>query len=91
MIKKTYIISSSIKMSRHYIQGNPNFEYQASSFRNFVIDLYNYPGFVMENEEFEIPDIYQQDLSLCRIHKKLDKNNHFHEAMNIRGNRHLLL
>ena len=90
MISKTYVISSSISMSKQYIHRNPNLGFAAARFRDFVTELYNHPLFLFENEEIEAYSIHQIDLRMCRIRKHLSKDNYFYDSMVYRGNRLLI-
>jgi len=91
MIEKTYIISSSLLMSKRYCRENPNIGYVASTLRSFVKELYNHPAFYLDNTDIESLNHHELDLKLCAIHEKLNNDNYFYEAMKIRGNRGIVL
>jgi len=90
MISKTYVVSSSINMSMQYIRRNPNLGYRAARFKDFIIDLYNHPFFLFENEDIESLNIHHKDLSMCTIRNRLSEGNYFYESMLYRGNRLLI-
>lgn len=91
MIEKTYIISSSLLMSKRYCRENSNVGYIPSTLQSFVKDIYNHPVFFLENTDITSLNHYELDLRLCAIHQKLKSDNYFFEAMKIRGNRGLIL
>ncbi|OUR95740.1 hypothetical protein A9Q84_14660 [Halobacteriovorax marinus] len=91
MIKRTYIVSSSIAMSKRYCRENKNIGFIPTTLNHLVTELYNHPVFFMENEKTAVLNQHQQDLNLCKIHQSLNTDNYFYEAMKIRGNRGLVL
>jgi hypothetical protein len=78
-------------MAKKYCKENSNFGYIPVTLQGIVRELYNLPQFFFENKEPKILNQYEQDLKLCELHKELEEDNYFFEAMKIRGNRSLIL
>lgn len=91
MIKKTYLLSSNILLSKKYCNQNHNIGYIPCTITSLVNDLYNHPAFYLDNESNKLLNEYQLDVKMCEVLKGLDQDNYFFDALRIKGNRALVL
>ena len=91
MFKKNYIVAASESLARRYIKDKTNLGMIPVTVQSLVISLYNHPAFVLDNKTISDIDSYEQDILMLSVAEKLSGQNYFKQALEIKGNRRLLL
>ncbi|QEN03297.1 PD-(D/E)XK nuclease family protein [Thiospirochaeta perfilievii] len=87
MIKRKYVISSSILMSRRYASNCKGVGFTPVTFRQLVMELYNNPLFLFDSEVVVDSDFYQSDI---KIYNSIGLNNYFFDSRDYLGSRKLI-
>lgn len=90
MIKKKYVISSDFHLSKNYVEKNKDIGLTPITFRNFVIELYNHPLFIENNQNISTNKYYEDDARLYNILSTLGPKNYFYGSKDYRGSRAII-
>ena len=91
LISKHYILASHDALARRYIRERSNLGMIPATIKSFLQELYYHPLFAMESSKLEDTDSFSQDVMMATIWQNLNDTNYFKKALEIRGNRKLLL
>jgi hypothetical protein len=91
MIFKHYILAEHDSMAKRFIRERSNIGMIPATVRTFLNELYFHPLFALETKQLSEASVFSEDVLMASIGQSLDKDNYFKEALEIRGNRRLLL
>lgn len=88
MIKRKYVISSSVLMSRRYASNCKVVGLTPVSFNQLVMELYNHPLFILDSDPVVCSDFYQSDI---KLHNSIGLDSYFFDSKDYLGSRKLIL
>lgn len=91
MLLKHYIIAEHDSVARRYIRERSNVGMIPVTVNSFIKEMYYHPLFAFESKELCEVDSFSQDVMMAAIGQSLADGNYFKAALEIRGNRRLLL
>ena len=91
MIFKHYILASHDALAKRYIRERSNLGMIPATVKTFLQELYYHPLFALDSLTLADTDSFSQDVMMASIVDKLSETNYFKKALEIRGNRKLLL
>ena len=91
MISKHYILASHDALAKRYIRERSNLGMIPATIKIFLQELYYHPLFALDSSPLVDTDSFSQDVMMASLGQKLTDTNYFKKALEIRGNRKLLL
>lgn len=91
MVLKHYIIAEHEPVAKRYVRERSNLGMIPLTVKSFLNEMYYHPLFAFESRTLSDVDSFSQDVLMASIGQILSKGNYFKAALEIKGNRRLLL